>query len=211
MGVVESTSSKIKSAHLQDAMNDQMATTAKFRIKPVSHSIDVPESAAYDPIRRALAAIDAAHDDGRLPRTTIKLMQKNDVHGEYEPSLNRILIGLGHGPLDTMLHEVGHLLDLHAFGHGQMYESKNVAGRLTRVVSKAMASRAADEWRAIPTADIRDYILDPPEIWARAYAQWVVSRTSRNATFIEAGHWTAKDFEPITTEIDRAFSLEGWL
>ena len=71
----------------------------------------------------------------------------------------------------------------------------------------------------IPLDDARDYLLDPTEMWARAYAMWVARKTgsqrlAKQLTAInqdEFGYWQDSDFLAIETEINNLFAARGWL
>jgi hypothetical protein len=72
-------------------------------------------------------------------------------------------------------------------------------------------------------SDYLRYLLDLPEIWARAYAQYIAIRSGNAALgralaavrsdpdMLHPGvHWTDADFTPIATAIDDLFKEVGW-
>lgn len=67
------------------------------------------------------------------------------------------------------------------------------------------------------------YLLDPEEVWARAYAQYIAEKSGdrimlkelrrdqiRNPRTIQT-QWTTEDFEPIKKSIDKMFEEKGWI
>lgn len=209
--VVDSKHSKLPLPAFHGAMKEYDQSMPN-RISPVSDALYVPPSPKYDQVRKALTAIDVVHDDGRLPKTTVMLAPNSTDLGEYVPKLNRLNVRPGQNEIDTVFHEVAHMLDYHAFGSGHAYESLNPTGMLNGFVSAALKSEAAQEWHAIKVQSSREYLLDPSEIWARAYTQWVATKTATYVNFnAEIGYWTDADFVPIVREIENAFRLEGWL
>lgn len=62
------------------------------------------------------------------------------------------------------------------------------------------------------------YPTEPEEIWARAYTQWIATKTDGNIMGLlkashaaEIGYWDNDDFNPIMDVIDDVFRQEGWL
>jgi hypothetical protein len=51
---------------------------------PISSRLIVPDGAAFDPVRRALAAIDAVHGDGVLPLLPVIRTRGRVQVGAYE-------------------------------------------------------------------------------------------------------------------------------
>ena len=50
----------------------------------ISSRLIVPAGAAFEPERRALAAIDAVHGDGDLPRCRVRLPSCSRHYGQYD-------------------------------------------------------------------------------------------------------------------------------
>ena len=71
----------------------------------------------------------------------------------------------------------------------------------------------ADGGEKTPDERFLDYQLQQSEIWARAYAQWVSTRTERNLTDLRtwSGHWEDNDFAPVGAVIDDIFRAIGLL
>jgi hypothetical protein len=132
-------------------------------------------------------------------------------------------------PRYTLSHEHGHRVDHFVFGNG--------------TVMGSASHPALQEWRDVIDNDklvgelaligsreprlrgyILDYLLTPPELFARSYAQWVLteSRSSRtNAEIVELyeqekrsglmSHWGESEFRPIAAAIRSAFQKVGLL
>lgn len=194
--------------------------------RPVSAAFDFPDEPEYEPIRRALAAIDAAHDDGDLPPLPIELTRGLDFEddGEYWSDGHRALkirvSARSKAKEFALACEAGHLIDHQALTPGCGFASLDPNGPLSDVLRRIRASRAAQEiqqYAADP--DAYRYLDDPSEWWSRAYAQWVSLRSGspvlkKQADQIidrEVDYWSWDDFEPIAEAIDEAFRRRGWL
>lgn len=210
--------------HTALAENENMTTPA--RLHPVSAAFDFPDEPEYEPIRRALAAIDAAHDDGDLPPLPIELVRGLALEddGEYWSEGNHALkirvSARSKAKEFALACEVGHFLDHQALVPGQAFASLDPKGPLADVLRRARASRAAqDIQQYVADPDAYLYLDDPAEWWSRAYAQWVALR-SGSATIKkqadqmienEVGYWEWDDFDPIAEAIDELFRQKGWL
>jgi hypothetical protein len=162
---------------------------------PISSRIVVPEGPSFDPVRRALAAIDAVHGDGNLPILPVVRTRATTEAGAYEWSgrsgtpLRLRLSSRGDHPELTAVHEIGHFLDHHGFGRLGGFASES--GRIAAVMEEIRRS-APIQWlvalrrrRSVLIEDGRrrvaqpvdqdtvKYYLLPREQFARAYAQYV--------------------------------------
>lgn len=206
------------------AEEEQLASPA--RLRPVSQAFDFPDEPEYAPIRRALAAIDAAHDDGDLPPLPIELARDLDLadDGEYwSEGLQALKIRISARSKVkefALACETGHFLDHQALAPRQGFASLVLDGPLAEVLRAIHSSKAYAEWND-ETTDFDDlsYFNDPTEIWSRAYAQWVAKNSGSamlkaqldQAIDGEYGYWKWDDFELISQEIDHVFQKRGWL
>jgi hypothetical protein len=69
-----------------------------------------------------------------------------------------------------------------------------------------------------------DYWLQPPEIWARVYAQYIALRAGNDEMMLDVqfarmledepvmrnAQWSELDFEPVADTVDTAFQILGW-
>ena len=162
---------------------------------PVSRSVQIPSGPAFDPVRRALAAIDAVHGDGMLPRLPVVLTRAATEAGAYEwndrtgEALRLRLSSLGGHPEFTVVHEIGHFLDHQALGRPGTYASET--GGCAGVMAAIDRSAAIEALRALRGRQFRlvqerrrriavrvrqsfvEYHLLPRERFARAYAQFI--------------------------------------
>jgi len=153
-----------------------------------------------------------------------------------------------HDLTNTLLHELGHYVDHQAIGRrGTFYTAPRVHAdnpELLELQTALYSSRAVAAIRAVKdrgtmprrlgdgsiaerplsTSDheLLDYLLNDQELFARAYAQWIVLRgaTGDRAQLLNlalrteslAGHatqWEDDDFRPIAEAFDRVFRAEG--
>jgi hypothetical protein len=143
------------------------------------------------------------------------------------------------GPASTAAHEYGHFLDHHLFGSGKpnltgmgtLSRVKNPSGPMesaelhplmaaiykSHAVKKLVEKHDDNEAHGRSTEHAM-YLLMPPELFARAYAQWIGQKSSaqiRNEVraygdgwrrYGYHAQWEDKDFEPIAKEFDRLFA-----
>ncbi len=146
-------------------------------------------------------------------------------------------------PSSTAAHEYGHFIDHHLFGTGKstyntFASERWASGRspnsevapLMRTLYRSAAARQLvakhkDHERVGDLDGLKytRYLLEPPEVFARAYAQYIGLRASKEihhgtldygAHWREHGYhaqWDDKDFEPIAREFDRLFQRRGLL
>ena len=222
MEIPQVKAARLSSKAIDTAWAEVEERTIPARLHPVSQAFDFPDEPEYAPIRRALAAIDAAHDDGDLPVIDVQLVRGMKDAAEYtvdhqgQPS---IVVAARHPAREfSLVHENGHFLDHQAFSPG-IFESEQQNSAMTRILEAISQSRAYQEWQKIPLDDARDYLLDPAEMWARAYVTWVTrkSGSQRLAAQLavinqdEFGYWQDPDFATIEAEISNLFAARGWL
>jgi hypothetical protein len=165
-------------------------------LQPVSAALEVQDELLRGVAARALAAVDRVHLVGALPR--IPLDARRDfprLEGQYRYKANTgrtLAIGIDPGgpvPELTVLHEVGHFLDLQALGkvgafasssrHPIMVEWERAvrATRTHRRLREMLRMNDLDLARATRSGDIAQqraslrYLVRYTEFWARSYAQ----------------------------------------
>lgn len=170
---------------------------------PVSDALDVERGPHDKPLRDALAAVDAVHTDGRLPRIPIRrLALSRKMHGHFRHRLGGPPLDIGVHPAAphaalTAVHEIGHFLDYSGLGGAGEFGS--VAADLlgpwrAAVRSSEAVQRLGQLWRftqgraqetpaggggvnyAVEQRYI-EYLLQNEELWARSYAQFVAVRS----------------------------------
>lgn len=184
---------------------------------PVSTAVDVKSAKAiYD---RALAQIDSVHGDGVLPKLTATDSGSKTYLGLFDPRIPAVrVVPSGAWPELTVVHEIGHFFDFAALGGQKTYGS--IADPLLAGVRAALDNSAAIQgWRAQKQTKTTRYFLYPWEQWARAYAQWVATRSGdpllmaqlRKAQQFPLRQWDDADFEPIGKAIDDLMRVQGWV
>ena len=67
----------------------------------------------------------------------------------------------------------------------------------------------------------REYLLKPRELWARSYAQYIVTKSGDPLLLAELDRirkgpepwrqWTDAEFQPILKQMDKLFRKKGWV
>lgn len=203
-----------------------------LRSSPVSAALELKVGGEIKAqMRAAIAAIDQVHGDGVLPTIPVNSSQRS-AYGYldfYAADGTPVKIGIrptSPWPALTMVHETGHFLDLSAIG------SKGSFATLTdpdmkAVIAAAMQTSKVKMLQAKLAATsssqmvrMYQYLLKPEEIWARAYAQFIATRSTSNLlkgqlekSLIEEPdkQWSSEDFAPIGAAIEKLFTTLGWL
>lgn len=218
---------------------------------PVGNALDVKvKGEAGTKITEAITTIDSVHGDGTLPKIPVEKTELREFAGFFERRGNnaeRIAINpKGDHPQLTMAHEVGHFLEKIALPGtkdlkgDRMWHLDTVTAEWQKAVE---ASEGVTKLKALRgkyiTVDMGDgktrkvkadpkhldYLLKYDEIWARAYAQYIGTRSESESMadeFHEAfvkrrprvpnyrEQWNAVDFRPIADAMDAIFQKQGW-
>ena len=172
----------------------------------------------------ALQAIDQLHGDGVLPKIPVKSSATKEWYGVFRHGrgvpIEIAVAKAGDHYALTLVHEVGHFLDLSAIGGpGAMESAKGAAGLLGKVLAAAAGSAAVKTLEAMSPSLVRSYYLRLREIWARAYAQWVAQRSgnpvlldelAKTRSKVPGVQWDEADFAAIGAAIDELFRDLGW-
>ncbi len=196
---------------------------------PVSNAIRVGTKRGFlrNAVDTALSAIDSVHGDGELPEIPIKLSRSKWKRGSFWYVIGkpeRIDISkVGGGDALTVVHEVGHFLDLS--GLGRAGEFASLAERDTLMAEWWEAINATPEVQQLQNTNLypysyRAYLLKPIELWARSYSQYIAQK-SGNAELLRdleerleeapLTHWTEESFRSIMEAIDKLFVRLRWL
>ena len=110
-----------------------------------------------------------------------------------------------------VLHELAHYMDLHIIGPGGSWSSLDQNGPLAPVLGAAAETRSVERWAADPLAD---YLLSPPEIWARSFSQWLClcagTKTEYDAAARHEHHWPAGEFASVADAVDQIARSMPW-
>lgn len=212
---------------------------APARRSPVSRALTIIRTHPL-PLEQAKTLIDQIHDDGILPRITVDAAVGGRSNGVYRYDLNTgrptgIGIKIKPGQEITFFHETGHFLDHQALGiPGQLASPTHpdLAAWRDTIQMSSIISDLRSELSAATDSDLRkhlNYILQPHEMWARSYAQWI-ARLALDKTLgpdsLRArlqdelvtrqgqryfGHWSDDEFHPIAAAIEALFKKKGWM
>lgn len=190
----------------------------------------------------ALTAIGEVHNVPGISRlevvavdrkTAAALLGQDDVLGWYTPAVSgKIYVNtdLDGDPLTTVVHEFGHMVDHEQLGikldadegGGFGPHSSYQAGKadIANVVNTAYNSPSMKAYRESATPAMAAYVGSSSEVFARAYTQWVASRSSsqklKDDLFTDimrdpSEGWPDDEFEPIGLAMDELFRNRGLL
>ena len=177
---------------------------------PVSDALDMEAGPHNKPLRDSLAAVDAVHQDGRLPRVPIKcLTLRHGRHGQFTHVIGGRPLGIAVHPASryaalTAVHEIGHFLDYAGLGGPGEFCSVSgdlLAGWRSAVRGSGTVQRLGRLWRFTaeriqePQASqvggdvvnyevekwYIEYLLQNEELWARSYAQFITVKSAHPA------------------------------
>lgn len=200
------------------------------RRKPVSNAIHVlGEKKA---VHSALAQIDKVHDDGRLPLLPVVRSQSNEYNGAFihyrggKPKQIAISRNGDHKEF-TAVHELGHFIDHSGIGRAGTFASENQPELMQGWVESVVNTRAIrsivklrSKAKTHEAISYYDYLLQPREIWARSYAQYIAKKSGdpilmdQLQTLKELPYpmqWSDDDFDGVSGEIDTLFKELKWL
>jgi hypothetical protein len=187
--------------------------------------------------RTAINAIDAVHGDGDLPSSLVRATHLAQGNGLFQTDADRRFVRLlinpsGPYPELTLVHEVGHLLDLMAVGEPGQWATATYSAALDEWRDAVRRSRAVGGLREVvrgtprsaPVYEPLRYLLRPREQWARSYAQYVAVRSGTPLLLRQVGaartirigdtqlvvQWDDDDFTWIAAALDKLFAARGW-
>lgn len=191
-------------------------------------------STAFDALRSVFQIekpFDASYDLEISPHTA-------GAEGYIQPASRLVVINTHtNSPITTLFHEVGHAIDYDVFGSRKAMMSDIVSAGGSGIlkdwwnaVTSSVAFRQLLTIESFPglTIDERHYfryLLEPAELWARCFAQFVVERQLNPAITAEweaelamlkakglgVAQWSPHDFAPIAHEIEAILKDKGWM
>jgi hypothetical protein len=196
--------------------------------------ISQPEKGKH--LARVLGLIDDLHGDGPLHDLPMRFANDPINMGSFwrtnppHATAQRITISTHFPSISgqefTFAHELGHYLDLQGMRSKTGWfgsEAKDFSPSMTKLFDLLLDSPEIRALKASKRSNHRNYLLRRREIWARAYAQYVATRTGdpgllagledwRTMRGINGfAQWTDDSFEPIMKAIDELFLELGWL
>jgi SPP1 gp7 family putative phage head morphogenesis protein len=199
------------------------------RQSPVSRvfKLQASRTSARPAMAAALAAVDRVHDDGALPEMTLISRPVPRANGHFDARNREIAVRpSGPWPQMTASHEIGHMLDFFVLGSAGRFASEShpdlgpwrEAVAKSRAIQQILAGQVGG--KAIYKAG---YLQSPREIWARAYAQYVATKSGdpellrqldiirKVPDFGAVIQWSDEDFAPISAAMDEVFRKKGWI
>ena len=196
---------------------------------PVDNGIGKIPKRYKEAAKTALNAIKKVHGDGNLPQIDIKSSSARGFAGAYSyyPALDKAdcikMSSWGQHPEFTLIHEIGHFLDHQAIGNSKGHSSANRDFEpLNKMIDKLKETEAVQSIKASRTLS-NSYYLDPSELTARSYAQYITTKT-KDPILLEQLHnvqtknsdykysqWTEEEFKPIIKLWDNILEEMKWL
>lgn len=197
----------------------------------ISPKLQIPPRAGKH-LARILGLIDSLHGDGPLVDLPVIFDTRTNRGGAFyhsfagKPVKINISRARAYATADqefAFAHELGHYLDFTGIGGGR-YATSSTSPLTTmhRFLETARKSKAIQAIEKRPRSAYRNYLLEPWEIWARAYSQYISVRTGDPSLLSGLNrwrsydnlpglaHWTDEDFEPIMRAIDDLLEELGW-
>jgi len=215
------------------------------QVPNVAEAFNYIDSRVKSQVSHAMHAINMVHGDGKLPRIPIMSFGNKKTAGFYEavPTVHgkkasRIAISYS-GPWKdlTVVHETGHFLDHCGIGSPNDFET--LSGSIFKnFITLAHKSKPIQEINKMITQGymIVDgkrlnlnwalierlmYLLQDQEVWARAYSQYIATKSGDTKLLRQVKKlreksvlpslWDTDDFVPLLEEIDKIFKNLGWL
>ena len=215
----------------------------------VSTRIVIPSPQEYDAVRRALATVDAVHGDGLLRTVPVRRNRARSEAASYEWSdrtgepLRLTFSALAPRPELSIIHEIGHCLDHAALGDGPHLgsETKSIQvvmeeifvsvayQRLAELASRkqvrlGLPGRIRSQVILVNAATVQ-YLREPRELFARAYAQLIATASQNDVLLAQLGQvradpvlgglyhsqWDEQDFVPIMRAFEQDFRSRRWI
>lgn len=186
------------------------------------------------------------HGDGVLDDIPIKAMGRSAASGAFYRSLTGKALKIevkksSPAPEMTFAHELGHYLDYQAIGLKGQFETEFLNGNTKKLIEKlndssriksirtalidGVIKKGKDETPlSIGMANHLKYLLEPKEMFARAYAQFIAvksgnkrmmnqlkSRQKKDSDMNIGYQWEDEDFKEILKAFEELFIYKGWL
>lgn len=206
---------------------------------PVSRGVRVNSPAIAEPVEHAFRVLDSVHGDGELPPLAIRPKYTwKETQATFAGGRDVAVIRLGVRavvPEVATLHEAGHYLQQVAQVEEALFRAVLDAANRTQAVQELveLTGRGSVTLRTESGVKVRRgvrgryvrYLLQPDEIWARAYSQYLAHRSGDGRLRAQVAwlrqrvpdrvyysrQWDDDDFEPVAKAIDELFLKLGWI
>ena len=218
--------------------------------KPISTALNIKPGGQAQNANDTLKVIDSVHGDGNLPTIDIYTKRAKSYNAQLictknpnvRDSYKATEINVsqqGKTPMCSIAHEVGHFIDLSGMGTDSRFSSsfdKNgLMGDWWKAVTSSNIYKELDKIYKTGLLTLSDgstvrvtkkrhvkYLLDPTELWARSYSQYITTKSGNRVMLNELNdirededayptQWDDDDFIEIMNAIDRLFVGLGWM
>ncbi len=217
-------------ASLQGKIKDlQQSFPAAPKGVPVSAAFTSISPTYKSHVNTALEAINQVHGDGKLPKIPIQASRSKRFYGAFEyerysRQASAIKLASKDHPELTTIHEIGHFLDNNGLP-GKGFCSELNLSEIVPLMKTIDQSNEIRALKALPTNRSIQYLLNPAERFARAYAQYIAFKTQNpllinqldkiRLNSVSLGdklrQWDDAHFMSIAAEFDILFQKMGWL
>ncbi len=220
---------------------------AKYAESGVSSGLDYSDPKISAAVEDAIRSIEGVHGAPgfeaarRGPNRSQRMLVRAYPDGAYKPARGEYLsMGAGiyldadqphEAQMETAVHEIGHWIAERGLGNG-LDDATQAGSALKNFKKAAKASPSMERWKKGAKnrfnffQDQDKYFKKMPEVFARAYTQWVATRTDgpfkdafrevvpepgnpRNE--LARGFWPPEEFAPIADALESDFKRAGWL
>jgi len=198
--------------------------------RPVSEALKVGRLDKLDEAKEAIALMDSIHGDGNLPDLPVLKNNSMNAQGMFSYSfLGRVgtkiqLAKSANCTAGTLWHEIGHFLDYNGLARNG-FQSNLINTEFSTIVDLANNTTEIQNIKSelYISKDDKDYYLDRREIFARAYAQFMATKTGHKGAMDEISRivsrqswikniqWSESSFEPILKQFETSFEKIGWM
>jgi len=210
--------------------------TPSLRKAPVSQGLNLQvQGESLSRAKDILTVIDSVHDDGQLPQIPLTNKIARGSDGTFTRTIGGQPVALAINrkrsstAMNSGFHETGHFLDLAALGsagtmasesHPDLQEWRNAVAATKAIQAITAARRVAVQ---PGHRKYLNYLLEPREIFARSYAQFIAEKSGRadllkelqilrtNPFMPDTFQWTEADFVPVKKALEDVFRKKGWL
>lgn len=199
-------------------------------------------------VQDSLAAIAKIHGDGNLPKIPIEQSAGTRVMGQFRryamtnQPINILISGRAEQPRITTLHEIGHFIEWSGIpkmqGGSRIFSLTPGLKEWLEATKNSQAVKDLRQLRAVVVTPMLKpdgtmgsykvdrryigYLLQDDELWARAYAQYIATKSgdptmmkeldeSRGPGKLYPSQWSDADFAPIMKLMDDLFIKLGWI
>ena len=232
--------------HAQAALDSEQPQKIVPAAKTISTQFSKISSVVTKPVKKALGAIDDVHGDGDMPdipfngdanTKNLAAFYSNSAGTPTKITLSKS----SPAPEFSIVHEMGHFLDLNSIGKPGTWASLQEESPLVDVIK---AIKQTDTYKSIKKAIVGreitirgkvipvgsqlfqhlQYLKNPKELWARAYTQFIAKRSESKILLNQLEyfreeekaiglleHWTDEDFLLVEEAIEKMMLDEGWI